>query len=188
MQNVNGLCSHMSIAILRYFASDIMVLHIDSDAVYLVLTNARSRYAGHYFLSDRPPPPPAKPTPKPNGAILTICKTIRGVMGSAAEAETGGVYGNTQEAIACRNSLLALGHPQPATPLKTDNSTAYSFVHANITQRRSKTWDMRWNWLRDKGTHEKLRIYWDKGFNNDADYFTKTILPPITLLSAHAMF
>jgi hypothetical protein len=179
------------VAIIRYHASD-MVLHVDSDAAYLVLPNARSRYAGHYFLSDRPPPPPTKPSPKPNGAILTICKTIRGVMASAAEAETGGVYGNAQEALACRISLLALGHPQPATPLKTDNSTANSFVHANIKQRRSKTWDMRWNWLRDKATHEQLRIYWDKGVNNDADYFTKHHPPahhlterPRYVLNAH---
>jgi hypothetical protein len=146
------------LAIIRYFASD-MVLHIDSDAAYVVLPNARSRYAGHYFLSDCPPQPPAKPTPKPNGGILTICKTIHGVMASAAEAETGGVYGNAQEALACHVSLLALGHPQPATPLKTDNLTANSFVHANIKQRRSKTWGMQWNWLRDKATHKSLRIY-----------------------------
>jgi hypothetical protein len=113
-------------------------------------------------------------------------------MASAAEAETGGVYGNAQEALACRISLLALGHPQPATPLKTDNSTANSFVHANIKQRRSKTWDMRWNWLRDKATHEQLRIYWDKGVNNDADYFTKHHPPahhlaerPRYVLNAH---
>jgi hypothetical protein len=46
--------------------------------------------------------------------------------------------------------LPGFGHPQLATPLKTDNSTSNSFVHANIKQRRSKTWDMRWNWLRDK--------------------------------------
>jgi hypothetical protein len=64
-------------------------------------------------------------------------------MTSAAEAETAGVFGNGQEIIACRISLQALGHPQPATPLKTDNSTSNSFVHANIKQRRSKTWDMR---------------------------------------------
>jgi hypothetical protein len=127
------------LAIIRYSASD-MVLHINADAAYLVLPNARSRYAGHYFLSDHPPPPSAKPNPKPNGTILTICKTICGVMSSAAEYETGaGVYGNSQEAVASRISLLALGHPQPATPLKTDNSTANSFVHANIKQRRSKT-------------------------------------------------
>jgi hypothetical protein len=171
------------LAIIRYHASD-MILHIDSDAAYLVLPNARSRFAGHYFLSNHPPSPPAKPDPKLNGPILTVCKTIRGVMASAAEAETGGVY--------CRISLLALDHPQPATPLKTDNSTANSFVHANIKQRRSKTWDMRWNWLRDKSTHEQLRTYWDKGANNCADYFTKHHPPthhlsmrPQYVLNAH---
>jgi hypothetical protein len=180
-------------AIIRYHASD-MVLHIDSDAAYLVLPNARSRYAGHYFLSNTPPPHPAKPNPKPNGAVLTICKTVRGVMASAAETETGGVYGNAQEAIACRTSLLALGHPQPPTPLKTDNSTANSFAHANIRQRRSKTWDMRWNWLREKETHKQLRIYWDKGQNNNADYFTKhhspahhMLMRPQYVLNAHSV-
>jgi hypothetical protein len=141
-----------------------------------------------------PTKPNPKPKPKPNGAILTICKTICGVMGSAVEAETGGVYGNAHEGIACCISLRALGHPQPATPIKTDNSTANSFVHANIKQRRSKTWDMRWNWLRNNDTHEQLRIYWDKGENNRADYFTKQHPPthhihqrPQYVLSAHAI-
>jgi hypothetical protein len=181
------------LAIIRYYASD-MALHVVSDAAYLVLPNARSRYAGHFYLSNTPPSPPTIPTPKPNGAILTVCKTIRGVMTSAAEAETAGVYGNAQEAIACRISLNALGHPQGATPLKTDNSTSTSFVHANIKQRRSKTWDMRWNWLRDKATHEQLRIYWGKGEDNEADYFTKhhppthhRVMRPKYVLNAHQM-
>jgi hypothetical protein len=78
-----------------------------------------------------------------------------------------------QEAIACHISLLALGHPQLPTPLKTDNSSANSFVNANIKQRHSKTWDMRWNWLRNKTVQELLQIYWDKGINNQAGYFTK---------------
>ena len=180
-------------AILRYHASN-MALHIDSDAAYLVLPNARSRYAGHYYLSNHPAPLPSKPSPKPNGPILTVCKTIKGVMSSAAEAETGGVFGNAQEAIACRISLRALGHPQQATPIKTDNSTSNSFVHANIKQRRSKTWDMRWNWLRDKSTHDMLRIYWDRGQNNQADYFTKHHPPthhlsmrPQYVLNAHQL-
>jgi hypothetical protein len=179
------------LAIIRYHASD-MALNTDTDAAYLVLPNARSRYAGNYILSDTPPPAPAIPNPKPNGAILTICKTIRGVMTSAAEAETAGVYGNGQEIIAIRISLQALGHSQLATPLKTDNSTSHSFVHANIKQRRSKTWDMKWNWLRDKATHEQLRMYWAKGTENDADYFTKHHQPshhlamrPKYVLNAH---
>jgi len=180
-------------AIIRYHASD-MVLHVDSDAAYLVLPNERSRYAGHFFLGDTPPPPPTKPSLKPNGAILTNCKTIRGVMASAAETETGGVFGNAQDAIVVRIALLALGHKQPATPIKTDNSTCNSFVHSNIHQRRSKTWDMRWNWLRHQATQDNLRIYWDKGVNNDGDYFTKHYPPthhkvqrPRYVLQAHNM-
>jgi hypothetical protein len=63
------------LAIIRYHASD-MALHTDTDAAFLVLPNARSRYAGHYILSDTHPPLPAKPNPRPNGPILTVCKTI----------------------------------------------------------------------------------------------------------------
>jgi hypothetical protein len=58
-------------------------------------------------------------------------------------------------------------------------------VHANIKQRRSKTWDMQWNWLCDKATHKKLQIYWDKGENNQADYFTKHHPPTKHHLSIH---
>ena len=32
---------------------------------------------------------------------------------------------------------------------------------------------MKWNWLREKEVLEQLRVYWDKGTNNEADYFTK---------------
>jgi hypothetical protein len=79
------------LVIIRYYASN-MALNVDTDAAYLVLPNALSRYAGHYILSDTPPPPPEIPNPKPNGAILTVCKTVRNVMTSAAEAETAGVF------------------------------------------------------------------------------------------------
>jgi hypothetical protein len=133
-------------SIIRYRASD-MILHIDSDAAYLVQQNTHSRYAGHCLLSDNPPPPPTKPNPRPNGPVLTVCKTLRGITRSAAESETGGVFNDGQAAIMCWTALHALGHPQPPTPLKTDNTTASSFVHKNIRQRSSKTWDMRWNCL-----------------------------------------
>ena len=36
----------------RYYASD-MWLHIDSDAVHLVQPRARSRVAGHFYLSSK---------------------------------------------------------------------------------------------------------------------------------------
>ena len=159
-------------AVLRFKRSD-MILHVDSDAAYLVQPNARSRIAGYYFLSSYPPSPPATPKPEINAPILVECKTIRHVVASSAEAETGGLFINAQNIIPIRQALEALGHRQPATPLKTDNSTACNFVHKNMKQRRSKSWDMRYNWLRDKETQQLVRIFWEKGCLNDADYFTK---------------
>ena len=57
--------------------------------------------------------------------------------------------------------------------MKTDNSTATGFIYDNIHQRRSKAWDMNLYWLRDRMTQEQFKFYWDRGVNNDADYFTK---------------
>ena len=154
---------------IRYHASD-MVLHVDSDAAYLVAPKARSRIAGYYYLSDHP----SKTThPTLNGAILVECKTLRHVVSSAAEAEIAGVFHNAQTSIPIRHFLECLNHPQPPTPLKTDNSTANGFVHNNIHQKRSKSWDMRYYWLRDRQTQEQFKIFWDRGLNNHADYPTK---------------
>jgi hypothetical protein len=122
------------LSIIRYKASDI-ILHVDSDAAYLVQQNARSMYAGHFYLSSTPPKLPTKPNPPRNGPILTVCKTIRNVIASAAEGETGGLYSNAQDTIICRITLEELGHPHPPTPIKTDNTTANSFVHSNIKKR-----------------------------------------------------
>ena len=59
------------------------------------------------------------------------------------------------------------------TPIKIDNSIALGFVHNNIYQKRSKAWDMRYHWLREKQVKNLFRIFWEKGSNNHTDYFTK---------------
>ena len=69
-------------------------------------------------------------------------------------------------------------HKQPSTPLKTNNYTTEGFVKSGMKPNFSKTWDMKWHWLRDKEVLEQLRVYWDSGKNNDTDYFTKHH-PPI---------
>ena len=58
-------------------------------------------------------------------------------------------------------------------PLKTENSTATGFVYDNIHQKRSKSWDMRYYWLRDRMTQQQFDIFWESGVPNEADYFTK---------------
>ena len=160
---------------IRFYASD-MILHIDTDAAYLVLPNAKSRVAGYFYLSSNPTTAPT-PAPPLNGAILVECSTIKHVVGSAAEAECGGCYSNAQTAIPIRIALEELGHPQPRTPLKTDNSTAAGFANKSMRQKRSKAWDMRYHWLRDHEAQEQFKIFWDKGINNYADYFTKHYPP-----------
>ena len=150
-----------------------MTLHVDSDVAYLVMPQARSRIAGYYYLSDNPNNFPRKKIPSPNAPILVECKTLRHVVASAAEAETGGLFHNARTTIPIRQALETLGHPQPPTPIKTDNTTAKHFVTKTLRQKKSKSWDMRYHWLRDRVNQQHFKIYWDKGINNHADYFTK---------------
>ena len=158
-------------AYIRYHASN-LILSVDSDASYLVLPKARSRIAGFFQLTD------AKDSPNRNGPLQVECKTIKHVVSSAAEAEISALFHNAQTSIPIRRLLIALGHPQPPTPIKIDNSTALGYVYNNIHQRRSKSWDMRFHWLRDKETQDHIHVYWKKGTSNDADYFTKTHSTP----------
>ena len=103
----------------KFNASD-MCLTVDSDAAYLVLPNARSRYAGHFCLLDNPTKPNRSLY---NGSILVECKTLRNVVSSAAEAETNGVFRNAQLAMPIHHILSDMGHPQPPTITHTDNTT-----------------------------------------------------------------
>ena len=155
-----------------------MFLHVDSDVAYLTIPEAQSCYSGHFYLSDWPSPSPIKPNSERNGPIHTECKKIRNVVSSADEAEICVTSNNEKTAIGMRPALILLDLRQPATPLKTDNSTREVFVKSGMKLKRSKIWDMKWHWFREKEVLEQLRIYWDKGMNNDADYFTKHH-PPI---------
>lgn len=160
-------CATYPHGVLRYRASD-MILSIDSDAAYLVEPGAKSRVAGYFQLNSK-----KRSNPDHNAAILIECKTLRHVVASSAEAETAGVFHNAQRAIPLRYILKELGHPQPPTSIKIDNETATNFIHNNITQKRSKSWDMRYYWLRDQKEQDKFDFYWDRSENNHADYWTK---------------
>ena len=69
--------------------------------------------------------------------------------------------------------FIQLSHPQPPTPIKLDNETATNFIHNNITQKRSKSWDMRYYCLRDQIDQNNLDFIWNRSENNLADYWTK---------------
>ena len=64
-------------------------------------------------------------------------------MSSAAEAEVGALYMNARDLLPLRVTCEELGHPQPATPMRTDNTTAVEgILNKNYKQNRSKANDM----------------------------------------------
>ena len=134
------------------FRTSDIVLHIDSDTSYLSLSKARSRVGGYYYLSDLSSDLEKEPTSgsKPNGPIFTVCHILRHTMAPAAEAELAALFKNGQEAVVLRNTLLNLGHHQPPTPIKTDNSTVAGISNHTILQHTSRAMDMRFYWVRDR--------------------------------------
>jgi hypothetical protein len=154
-------------ATIRYHASD-MVLHIHSDASYLSVSNARSRLGGMFFLGNKSPEQDAL-----NGSILNVAAVIKNGVASAAKSEVGACFHNAQSGAPLRVTLTELGHTQPPTPLRTDNSTAYGIVNKTIKQKRSKAMDMRYHWLTDRVRQKQFDVYWRPGRENLADYHIK---------------
>lgn len=161
-------------ATLQYTASD-MQLHIDSNASYLSMPQAHSRAGGYFYLSARLADPTSKPTTTPplNGAVHVLSHKMRNVLALAAEAEIGALFENGQTAVAIRNTLQDLGHPQMPTPIKTDNTTANGFANNTMKQRKSCAMDMRYYWIQDRIHQKQFLVYWQPGSENLADYFTK---------------
>ena len=144
-----------------------MVLAAHSDAGYLNESNARSRAGGHIFLSSDSQYPPN------NGAILNVAQIIKNVMSSATEAELAALYIVAKECVYIRLILEEMGHPQPETPIQTDNLTAEGVINSKIQPKRTEAMDMRFHWLRCRMAQSQFRFHWRPGTSNLADYRTK---------------
>ena len=156
-------------AVVRYHASD-MVLNIHSDASYLSEPRGRSRLAGYFFLGSVPKD---DEDIKVNGNIYVACGVLRIVVCSAAEAELGALFLNIKEGKVLRMTLEELGHPQPATPVHCDNSTATGIANDSVKKQRSRSMEMRFFWVTDQVKNGSFRVLWHPGKENLADYYTK---------------
>ena len=85
----------------------------------------------------------------------------------------GALFVNGQEVMILRTILEEMGHPQPPTPIRTDNSTAAGITNNTIRQRRSRSMDMRFYWVRDRVQQGQLIVYWGPGKDNLGDFYTK---------------
>jgi hypothetical protein len=63
-------------------------------------------------------------------------------MASAAESELAALFITTGEMIPHRQTLIAIGWPQPKSPIQTDNSIATGVTNKTIVPRRAKMMDM----------------------------------------------
>jgi hypothetical protein len=149
-----------------YHASD-MVLAIHSDAGYLNEEGVRSRAGGHHFLSEN------VANPSKNSAIFNKSSIIKAVISSAAKAKIGALYTNARKGVEEQNILGVMGHPQPPTPIQTDNSTAEGIINLQVQPKRTKAMDMRLHWLGDRGVNQKqFRFCWRPGTLQRGDYWT----------------
>jgi hypothetical protein len=96
------------------------------------------------FCGDKPPKEDTL-----NGSILNVASVINNVLPSAAESEVGACFQNDQSGAPLRVTFTEMGHTQPATPLSTDNSTAFGIINETIKHQRSKAMDMGYHWLTD---------------------------------------
>jgi hypothetical protein len=153
-------------AILTYKASD-MVLAIHSGASYLSKPKACSQAGSHMFMAGK------EELPTNNGAVLNISQIIKAVMLSAAEAELDALFIKTKTAVSMHQTLKELSHPQPRTPIQTDNSTVHALLTNKILPKALKAMDMQFHWLQCCYAQDQYWYYWRPGTKNLADYWTK---------------
>jgi hypothetical protein len=109
-----------------------------------------------------------------NGAILIVSTVIKHVMSSAAEAEIGAVFISSKEGAFLRTALEELGHKQPPTPMETDNTTATGYSNGTIKQKRTKTMDMSFYWIKDRVKQGQFKILLGTRFSKFDRLFHKT--------------
>ena len=109
-------------AVVTYHAGDI-VFACHSDALYLSESKAHSRARGNFPLSNN------TLMPANNGVVLNVAKIIETVMTSAVEAKIWAMFINAREVVPQQMTLVEIGHPQPITPMQTENYAVHSVVN-----------------------------------------------------------
>jgi hypothetical protein len=128
-------------ATVRYTASD-MLLAVEKRR-FLLIRLESSLPRRQVLLLNQPTQEQHRLLYNANGAVHVLCQIMCKVLSSAAEAELGALFHNGKEACPLRIALSDMGHPQPATPIATDNSTATGIANDTIKQKQSKAIDMR---------------------------------------------
>ncbi len=99
------------------------------------------------------------------------------MVASVAEAEYSATFGGGQVLAELTLTLTNLGHPQQKPPLLVvDNECAIGLATSSVRPKKSKSIDMRLDWLKERAGQQFFRLVFIPGLINPADVFTK-ILP-----------
>ena len=94
---------------------------------------------------------------------------------AVSETEYAGVFANGQIAVDERRALSSLGYPQPPTAIYCDNECAVGLASDTVRAKKSKSIDMRFDWIRDRVRQGQLLVTFLPGILNLADFFTKSL-------------
>jgi hypothetical protein len=97
------------------------------------------------------------------------------VCAAVSESEYAGVFSNAQLGVDERACLSSLGYPQPPTTIFCDNECAVGLASDTVRARKSKSIDMRFDWIRDRVRQNQFVVSFIKGSLNLADFFTKAL-------------
>ena len=57
------------------------------------------------------------------------------------------------------HTIIDMGHHQPSTPIKTDNTTTLGVVTNTIKRKRTKAMNTRFHWVRDRMGQNQIKVY-----------------------------
>ncbi len=101
-----------------------------------------------------------------------------------AEAEYVAAFGDGQVLVELTLTLTNLDHPQQSPPLLfVDNECAIGLATSSVRPKKSKSIDMRLDWLKERAGQHFFRLVFLPGLINPADFFTE-ILPIYRHLAA----
>ncbi len=102
------------------------------------------------------PYPPLSPTTLP--ILHAFCQRIP-VVASVAEAECSAAFGGEQVLVERTLTLTDLGHPQQRPPLLfVDNECAIGLATSSVRLKKSKSIDMRLDWLKERAGQQFFRL------------------------------
>ena len=142
-------CATHPNSVVRFMNSDI-ILAIHSDTSYLYEPESKSRAAGHFYMSKN------KDEIFNNGAVMKLSNIIKHTIDSASEAETAALFYNCKAAIPLRLTLEEMRHPQPKTPVTSENTAALGLIKKIMIPKSAKSYDIRFNFLKYRQVQNQI--------------------------------